>query len=187
MRIGLAAGHSSHPDNPERRRYEHRICRQVVHCLDTLLGWANHIPILLPSSCYLLDNDQSLTSRISYFNKSAPEFVVEVHLNSGGGQYSTAIYYDTDTGLSEAGRRLAGEITGQLTASFPWKTIGPRGQRYFGRSLALLNQTKMPAVITEAGFKDNDDHRQLLDSNEGIVQHAAALFQGIQGYGWSRS
>ena len=54
---------------------------------------------------------------------------------------------------------MAEDTCGQFQAGLPWKTIGAKPQSNFHRSLAFLNDSRMPAVISEPTFKDNDIQR----------------------------
>ena len=105
---------------------------------------------------YDLDNNASLRSKIQLFNESEVEIALELHLNGGGGDYSTAIFWnDPETAaFSDRGCQIAIAICEQFAAGLPWKSIGARAQSYFQRSLAFLNRTTMPAVIIEPAFKD---------------------------------
>ena len=84
------------------------------------------------------------------------DVALELHLHGGGGDYSTAIYWDNKGAKSSAGKTLADDICAQFQAGLSWHTIGAKPQSYFQRSLAFLNDTRMPAVIIEPAFKDND-------------------------------
>ena len=179
--IGIAPGHSSHPDNTHQQRYEHAVCRRVVARLGILLGWAGYRPMIPPEALLQLPNDGALKAKIQYYKDLSPQIALEVHLNAGGGSYSTAIFYDTPKGAySTPGQRLAQCCAAEFKGAFPWKSIGARGQTYFGRTLAFLAQTPMPAVIVEAGFQDHAEQRAELESKAGVVLQAAALFQAIQ-------
>ena len=76
--------------------------------------------------------------KIEFFNQHRVDLAVELHLNAGGGDYSTAIYWDHEDGRSSGGgSRLASALCTQLRTAFPWRSIGAQPQSYFRRLLRL--------------------------------------------------
>ena len=181
MKIGLASGHSRNTDIPQRL-FEWERCAVAETPLFQLLAAAGHDVVQLHNQTYDLENDPALKSKIRLFNVAEVDMAFELHLNAGGGDYSTAIYWDHDGAFSGAGKQIAEDLCAQFQAGLPWRTIGAQPQSYFHRSLAFLNDTYMPAVIVEPAFKDNDEQRSWAASQAGPVQYAALVFAGIQRY-----
>ncbi|MFC1526771.1 N-acetylmuramoyl-L-alanine amidase [Candidatus Latescibacterota bacterium] len=181
MRIGLAAGHSARTEG--ERLWEWKRCRKVQSRLGELLVYGGHHPVVPPRELYQLDNDAALAAKIAYFNQRRVEVAVELHLNAGGGQYSTCLYWsDGEDHHSEPGKELAGHVARQLALAFPWRSIGPRSQGHMGRQLAFLGETTMPAVIVEPAFVDDPEQRAYLERLCGPVLYATAVFQALCRY-----
>ena len=182
MRIGVASGHSRNTDIPQRL-FEWERCTKAETVLVQLLAAAGHAIVQPDGHVYGLENNPALRSKIQVFNEADVDLALELHLNGGGGDYSTAIFWDHEGGgHSGAGKRIAEDLCGQFQAGLQWKTIGAKPQSYFQRSLAFLNDSHMPAVIIEPAFKDNDIQRAWAASQAGPVQYAALVFAGIHRY-----
>ena len=105
MRIGLSAGHSALTEG--ERLWEWRQCRVVQERVSEILHWAGHLVIVPPRSLYQQDNDTSLNARVEFFNSRQVEIAIDLHVNAGGGNYSTCLYWDDDAGsFSERGKML---------------------------------------------------------------------------------
>ena len=183
-RFGIAAGHSSRSTG--ERRFEWERCRAVQERLGDLLIRSGHSIVCPPQSIYDLRNDQALAHKIRLFNEKHVDVALELHLNAGGGDYSTAIYWDSPKRHSVPGRQLADGICTQLGLFLPWRTIGARGKTHFrnadGRSrpMGFLTKTKATSVIVEAAFKDVPEHREWIQSKGFAAEYAALVFLAIQ-------
>ena len=182
--IAIAAGHTAHPDDTESHRGEWERCRAAQEILHDLLAKAGHQVVVPAQAVYELPAPTSLKTRVQRFNAAKADLAVELHLNAGGGRYSTVLYWDAGgTGkASLLGRAAASRVTQMFSAGLPWKTIGARPQSYFGRSLYFLNRTTMTSIILEPGFKDNATHSALFASSEGVARYAALTFAGLSRY-----
>lgn len=184
MKIGLAAGHSGRTEG--ERLWEYRLCRRAEVALTRSLQGCRHEVISPMGSMYDMVNDVALREKIGWFNRNKVDIAVELHINAGGGEYSTVIYEDD----SVDGKRLAQCISTQLIwlKNFAkWTSIGARPQSYFNRSLAFLRDTKMPAVIVEPGFKDNNAQRAFFDTQTSAIVYAELVHIGIESYGAGRA
>ena len=181
MKIGVAAGHSITLDNPERQ-FEWVRCYEAAVRLSALLFAEGHEVVAPGREIYELENDSALLAKIDLFNQAEVDVALELHLNAGGGDYSTCIYWDEGEAHSEKGQDLAIDICRHFKAGLPWRCIGAKGQSYFARSLAFLNKTTMPSTITEVAFKDNTEQREFFGHLSGHIAHAALLFAGVQRY-----
>lgn len=177
MSIAVYAGHSQATEGS--RHYEWERCAAAAYTLIDLCARARFDPIPLPPDIYTADNNTALRRKVQHTNDHRATLAVELHLNAGGGNYSTAIYWDNGEGVaSGAGERLAAAICKQFQ-SLPWRTVGAQPQSYFNRSLYFLNETNCPAVIVEIGFKDNPEHLAYIDPPSGAVDYAARVYAGI--------
>ena len=152
MRVVIAAGHTHNTDDDFRAK-EHAICGVVANEIRDFLP-ASIEPIPLPLHLYSLENNDSLNKRVSWLNSILEpiHLAVELHLNGGGGSYSTALHHPN----SKYGRMAAVQLGKAYAAAFPWDGhLGQPETRYGRSGLAWLNHTRMPAVICEPGFLDN--------------------------------
>lgn len=183
MKIGIAAGHSDHPDNDGHRQYEFNCCETVEHSIALLLkDSAIDVcqPMNGPGDIYAMPNDEALNEKVKYFNAAKVDLAIELHLDrfpGGVGDHSMAIHWPGNT--YHLGYQAAKYISAQLDNTFPWDTRGAVDTLTLGRNLAFLGSTKMPAVIVEAGFMDNPKHRAVMDTPAFPVLYAVAVFQGI--------
>tara|TARA_R110000787_G_scaffold143470_1_gene257086 strand:- start:644 stop:1207 length:564 start_codon:yes stop_codon:yes gene_type:complete len=180
MKIGIAAGHSR--DTTGERRYEFNCCIGVADLVARLVKMAGYEVVEPDPSVYNLNNDDALNAKVALFNREAVDLAVEVHLNAGGGDYSTVIYWDNDSNTYSINGRTLADMISQEFDAFEWRNIGGQPQSYFSRSLGFLNYTNMASVITEAGFKDHAEQRDFFESESGQAQHAGRIYLGIERY-----
>jgi len=177
--IGIAAGHTRACVGT--RLYEHERCYLASEMLVSLLRAAGHDARAVPETLYDLDNDESLHRRVQLFNDWGTELNLELHLNGGGGNYSTCLYWAG--GEDSRTAQLAALVEDGVAALMLWRSIGARTETFFGRSdLAFLNDTHASSVIVEPAFKDNIEHAQWIDSPAFAAEYAATVFTGIQCY-----
>ena len=105
-------------------------------------------------------------------NRSDADFFVSLHRNampipgSASGVESLVYAADGTAGL------LAENINGELEG-IGWKNLGVRERP----GLVVLRQSRMPAVLVEAGFIDNPVDNQFFDRNQAAT--ADAIAEGI--------
>ena len=104
----------------------------------------------------VIDEADRLAEEIAEANAFRPDYAVEVHNNSGGGDGFEA-YYQTNS-YTAASRRLAVSIETEVKAigqnSRGVKTrLGSSGLDYY----AWLRKVKAPAVLCEGAFLDSSD------------------------------
>jgi len=189
MKIGICAGHGK-LGAEEPRLWEIDRCIPALAQAFSMLKTAG-IDVVTPNprkrrglyheSIYELNNDDALVKKVKFFNEEKCDLSVEIHINAGGGNYSTCLYWDKkDTGkFSAVGKAVAEEIEEQFDNVTPWRSNGAKGQSSYGRSLYFLNKTNHPSVITEIGFKDFDSHRNWLLKPSSEVLHGSAIAQAI--------
>jgi len=99
---------------------------------------------------FLLGTEGTTTSdsdRANAANQAGAEILVGVHVDAGGAPGTdgvTTIYYGREGWISQAGRRLAELIHRELTSGLGLGDLGT-----YPRSVPLLRETRMPAVLIE--------------------------------------
>lgn len=179
MKIGIAAGHGR-KGAEEPRLWEIDRCIPACKTAVGLLADSGFDVVTPPENIYELENNVALRKKVALFNDEKVDLSVEIHINAGGGNYSTSLFWDKPSGArSNEGRLIAKSIEQQFDAVCPWRSNGPKGQSYYGRELYFLGKTNHPSVITEIGFKDFDSHRDWLLSPSAPVVHGAAIALGL--------
>ena len=95
MRIGIASGHSRNT-NITQRRFEWERCSEAEIVLVQLLTAVGPDVVQPTDELYDIENNPALQAKIRLFNDSQVDFALELHLNGGGGDYSAAIYWDSE-------------------------------------------------------------------------------------------
>lgn len=105
-------------------------------------------------------------------NESGADLFLSIHRNAavlpGSGSGADILVY-SDTGFSSDVARHIGAEIADLGFQFNGITERP--------NLAVLRRTKMPAVLVEAGFIDNENDNRFFDENFDAL--AQAIAQGI--------
>ena len=114
----------------------------------------------------------SLSARAEDANRWGADLFVSVHCNAGGGSGTETYCYQ---GGISSGFKLAQKIQAGLVRQ---TTMEDRGVKV-NPSLAVLKQTKMPAVLTEVGFIDHAGDAKVLGSRDGQERIAEGIAQGI--------
>ena len=87
LSVGIIAGHST--QGAAERVWEHERCKAATASLATLLTTAGYTCLTVSSDIYSLDNDAALIEKIRFLNERRVDLALELHLNAGGGDYST--------------------------------------------------------------------------------------------------
>ena len=184
MKIFIAAGHSPHEDNPDSQTFEYHKCKEVMTFTASLLEAAG-LEVVMPSKeVYTLTNDQALIKKVAEVNAAGVDLAVELHLNAGGGEYGTTLFWSDPAGTgteSEAGAICAELMASAFDETLLW-TQQYDSQSDMGRSLYFLNKTNCPAVIPEPAFMDTKKHMLWIDSPSFVVDYSIAVYQGVKNY-----
>lgn len=115
--------------------------------------------------------------RAKYANSMGADLFISIHCNS----YRLDTAHGTETWYYEGsaeGERLAELIQTRLVRHLGLTDRGIKDNRTY----AVLNATKMPAVLVETAFLSNPKEKELL-MNNGFRSHIAqAIFEGINAY-----
>lgn len=120
---------------------------------------------------YTRTNDitQNPNEKAAIGNRSDADFFISIHRNAmpvpGSGTGAVTLVYEQagDAGL------LAEKIQNRLV-EVGFADLGIQERP----GLAVLNRTKMPAVLVEAGFIDNPEDNRFFDNNLGRIAQAIA-------------
>lgn len=123
------------------------------------------------------DSFLSLSGRAEMANVWGAELFVSCHFNAGGGNRGEVIH----SVLEGEGKRLAESIASKI------KALGQRNVRVFSRGatngtgdyFTVIAKTRMPAVIVEPCFIDNEADRFLADTEEKQIRVGETIAKGI--------
>jgi N-acetylmuramoyl-L-alanine amidase len=122
--------------------------------------------------------DPSPGARAQAANDLGVDVCISVHLNGDddpGAEGATCFYFGTDTSHSPAGERLADLIQERLASD-----LGLMDGRTHPLAIALLRETRMPAVQVEPCFITNLKEAELLEDQEFRAGVARAIADGVE-------
>lgn len=100
------------------------------------------------------DENDDVKSEVKEANASKADIAVSFHANAGKGDGFEAFYYKT----SSKGKKLAGLCEKYV------KALGQNSRGLKTNSLYFTSKTKMPAVLVESFFIDNDNDNNIGDT-----------------------
>lgn len=113
-------------------------------------------------------------ARASLANALEADLFVALHLGGGEpGSGAAAYYFGHKSFRSEAGALLAESILTEVCR------LGLVNGRAHPKTFPVLRETRMPAVVLEAGYVTDPDEEELLADPSFIEQLAAAIAAGI--------
>jgi N-acetylmuramoyl-L-alanine amidase len=123
------------------------------------------------------DDATSPSQRARRANELHAAVCVSVHLNGGepAAEGATCFYYGTEETYSPAGQRLAEVIQEELVGR-----IGLTDGRTHRLAVAMLRETRMPAVQVEPCFITNPKEERLVADPASRRRVAAAIATGIE-------
>jgi len=122
--------------------------------------------------------DPTPGARAQAANDLGVDVCISVHLNGDddpGAEGATCFYFGTDTSHSPAGERLADLIQERLASD-----LGLMDGRTHPLAIALLRETRMPAVQVEPCFITNLKEAELLEDQEFRAGVARAIADGVE-------
>lgn len=119
---------------------------------------------------------QDLARRVALANNSKADLLISIHINSfpDPRQYGAQTFYQ---GSSPASLRLARAIQKELNFFLNDEDREPLTGNYY-----ILRETKIPAVIVEAGFLSNPRESKKLSDPSYQTKIAFCLFAGLVRY-----
>jgi N-acetylmuramoyl-L-alanine amidase len=134
------------------------------------------------------DTYPTLRERAQLANQAQATIFVSIHNNAHPGYPGTSgtetFYQGTPDKYSAEGRKLAEAIQRNLIATIQSKD---RGAKTHWNRLVVLNETNMPAALTEVGFLTSPEEEAKLRDPEYVLAAAEGIANGILEYlGWPK-
>ncbi len=120
------------------------------------------------------DRYVSLSERCRIANSWNADVFISIHHNSVADPSVNGTETLISPAASEQARQLANSIQAELVAELKLPNRGVKE-----RSLVVLNNTAMPAVLTEASFISNPEEEKRLRDDAYLEREARAIFRGI--------
>lgn len=116
---------------------------------------------------------KDLTERIAIANNQHADLFISIHINADPSPrwYGAQTFYKIN---DEASKQLAESIQSELKQTLKNTKREAKSGSYF-----LIDRTKMPTVLVEAGFISNPKEAALLQNDEYQSQVAYAIYKGI--------
>lgn len=115
-----------------------------------------------------------LSERARMANEAGVDYFLAVHINAGGGSGFESFTYPGAAGETE---RIRSVIHTHVAAVFTSAGMPDRGQKQ--ANLAVLRETRMPAVLLEYGFIDHPRDSVLLRDPAFLERLAVATADGV--------
>lgn len=179
--VVIDAGHGG-PDHGAKARQpyceEKRITLQTARLVKKYLSQLGYHVIMTRST----DDFISLDKRVEVANKAGSELFVSIHFNSCRNPTAKGIevYFCDAVGFpakTTSSRRLATLVLTQLIRRTHAVSRGVKKQNFY-----VIRETKMPAILVEAGFISNPQERAQLKDPEHVDQIARAVADGVDQY-----
>lgn len=116
-----------------------------------------------------------LTDRIKYINEKNYDFVAELHLNSGGGT-GPEVYHSV---LSDG--KVAAAVSAAIAEAFGFDDRQAKTKKTTSGSdyFAIIRGTRMPTVLVECLFIDNESDVRLIRTPAGKRRMGEAIARAI--------
>ena len=171
MKILIDAGHGGKDSGAVNGAvYEKDIALDIALRLGGLLKGRGHEVLYTRKD----DTFVSLNERVRLANSENADIFISVHTNSA----VNADANGTETLVFEKGERLGRVINKHLSADLGLRDRGIKQRK----DLAVLNGTKMPAVLVETAFLSNAYEKELLMSASFRQRCAEAMLKGVEEY-----
>lgn len=124
------------------------------------------------------DGNLTLAKRINLINSRKYDFVLEIHLNAGGGTGPEVYYFHG----SPTGKKAADAICKNISGEFNVKNRGAKvrlnqyGKDYFG----FIRQTKPCAILVETLFIDNEKDLAKIKTAAGQKKCGKAIAEALK-------
>ncbi len=115
-----------------------------------------------------------LSERARMANEANADYFLSVHINAGGGSGFESYTYPGTSGATAAYRNV---IHRRVAAVYTAAGFPDRGQKH--ANLAVLRETRMPAILLEYGFIDHPRDASKLKDPAWLEQLAQATAAGV--------
>ena len=122
------------------------------------------------------NTDESLAYRKNMYLKEDVDAVVSIHHNAFRGTWgnATGVEVWVDKNPTTQDIQLANCIYGKMISY-----IGLQGRGIKKENWYIINQNKIPAVLTEGGFMDGNNDYKVITSDKGQTAYAKAIAEGL--------
>lgn len=124
----------------------------------------------------------SLEDRVDFANANKADYFISIHCNSSPYKKVYGSSTHIHTKQSTASRRLAELIEWEFANKLNRNSLGVKDEIARGHSLYVLKYTKMPSVLVETGFLSNVEEEKYLNSEEGQLYVAAAIYRAFNNF-----
>ena len=176
MKICIDAGHGGHDPGATNIGFKEKdLALEIALDLNKTLKTA--LPEVETIMTRTDDTFLFLSQRCKIANESNCDIFISIHLNSSINKEAKGIETLVYKNTGEAGK-LAESVQKSLCTKLQAKD---RGIKEYP-DLAVLNGTKMPALLIEAGFISNTDELSKLNTEAYRYKISLAIVQGIKKY-----
>jgi N-acetylmuramoyl-L-alanine amidase len=122
----------------------------------------------------------SLSERAAFANRLNADHFCSIHINAGGGDGFESYIYNGSYKNKPKTQALRNVLHDTILSLTGFRDHGRREA-----NLAVLRETKMPAVLTENGYIDNPSNAAFLKSDANLRKIALAHAHGLaKAHGW---
>ncbi|MEX1013359.1 MAG: N-acetylmuramoyl-L-alanine amidase [Waddliaceae bacterium] len=179
-RVMIDAGHGGKDEGAKsphiKDMIEKDLTLSTAKLLDRYLRQLGYETILTRSNDVFIPLDV----RAEFANANSPDLFVSVHYNSAPNKSAQGIevfYYKEESERSERAKVLAGAVLDTVLTSTQAKSRGTKHGNF-----AVIRDTKMPAILIEAGFLTNQEESKLIEDAYYRNRLARGIAQGIRNY-----
>ncbi|GAB7389303.1 hypothetical protein BSNK01_31410 [Bacillaceae bacterium] len=121
------------------------------------------------------DTYVELSRRADIANRAKADYFLSLHINAGGGEgFESYVFPGTEGGETGRMQTVVHETVMEYLSAFGVKDRGKKSADF-----AVLRGTRMPALLTENLFLDNEHDRSLLLDRNFLAGLARATARGI--------
>jgi N-acetylmuramoyl-L-alanine amidase len=165
-------GHGgSDPGAVNKDNYEKKYNLEIAKKIESYLKNNYEVKVLMTRNS---DTTVSLDDRTAFANKENADFYLSIHQNSGGGEgFESYVYVQ----VSKETKAIQNAIHLETAKVMQKNNVRNRGQKQ--ANFHVLRETKMPAVLLEVLFIDNEQDAALLKRENFQNELSEAISKGI--------